>query len=190
MTTVFIARYRDHSYPEDDEIYGAFFSKERAQAILDEEHSYYASKSQLDAGSHRKSRHRYIIEEITLSHEELNAESRAKESPLLTAAIELRQCQQAYLADPKDQRSEEKGRAVGEAAAKLDTAIRSAKLTNLLSEAGWQAMTQEAIRIQTRHLDNHQGDVYHAMQHLVTRFGKRRYGNLCEPLESETGTSA
>lgn len=35
-------------------------------------------------------------------------------------------------------------------------------------DEGWLAMTCEARRMQHRHLDNHQGDVYHAMQALVT----------------------
>lgn len=38
-------------------------------------------------------------------------------------------------------------------------------------DAGWLAMTNEARRIQMRYANHHQGDVYHELQHLVTRFG-------------------
>lgn len=41
-----------------------------------------------------------------------------------------------------------------------------------LQEA-WAAMTEEARRIQHRHLDKHDGDVYHAMQSLASKFGFR-----------------
>lgn len=47
---------------------------------------------------------------------------------------------------------------------------------------GWQDMTAEAMRIQQRHLDNHDGDVYHAMQALIVRFGKPWDGVLVQSL--------
>jgi len=37
----------------------------------------------------------------------------------------------------------------------------------------WQKMTEEARRIQARHLDHHDGDLYHAMQSLCVKFGYR-----------------
>lgn len=43
---------------------------------------------------------------------------------------------------------------------------------------GWQRMTEEARRIQHRHLDNHGGDVYHAVQSLASKYGCRDRGQL------------
>jgi hypothetical protein len=37
--------------------------------------------------------------------------------------------------------------------------------------AGWLAMSDEASKIQARHLGKHEGDVYHAMQYLRVKFG-------------------
>jgi hypothetical protein len=45
---------------------------------------------------------------------------------------------------------------------------------------GWLRMTRAARDIQARHLDNHQGDVYHAMQSLVAKYGAPRTGPMIQ----------
>lgn len=55
-------------------------------------------------------------------------------------------------------------------------------------------MTNEVMRIGLRHLDNHQGDVYHIMQSLKVKFGAKWDGKLTEPARTarsrgETGTT-
>jgi hypothetical protein len=42
----------------------------------------------------------------------------------------------------------------------------------------WKEMTDEARKIQMRHLDNHEGDVYHAMQYLIVKFGAKDTGPM------------
>lgn len=54
---------------------------------------------------------------------EAGHEGRAAVAELIEAAIELRQRQRDYLADPRDQRSNEKGRLVGVAAERVDAAL-------------------------------------------------------------------
>lgn len=46
----------------------------------------------------------------------------------------------------------------------------------------WQAMTNEARRMQARHLDCHEGDVYHAMQSLCAKFGSRNNSPMLEDI--------
>lgn len=55
---------------------------------------------------------------------------------------------------------------------------------------GWRRMTEEARRIQMRHLDKHEGDVYHAMQSLCVKFGKRREGQMIENIPSPAVATA
>ena len=43
---------------------------------------------------------------------------------------------------------------------------------------GWQRMTEAVRDLQRRHIDNHQGDVYHAMQSLAVKFGAPRTGPM------------
>lgn len=51
-------------------------------------------------------------------------------------------------------------------------------------EDGWQRMTAEARSIQMRHLDDHHGDVYHAMQSLVVKHGYRSTGPMTQPIDT------
>lgn len=43
---------------------------------------------------------------------------------------------------------------------------------------GWQKLTQEIKDMQLKHVGNHQGDVYHAMQSLHVQFGYKVTGPL------------
>lgn len=45
-------------------------------------------------------------------------------------------------------------------------------------------MTNEVMRIGLRHLDSHQGDVYHIMQSLKVKFGAKWDGKLTEPADT------
>lgn len=45
---------------------------------------------------------------------------------------------------------------------------------------GWEAMTKAAMDLKMRHVDNHQGDIYHALQSLIVKFGKPWDGKLTE----------
>lgn len=47
---------------------------------------------------------------------------------------------------------------------------------------GWERMTQVARAIQMQHLDNHTGDVYHAMQSLVVEHGWRGHRPMTQPI--------
>lgn len=51
---------------------------------------------------------------------------------------------------------------------------------------GWKRMTEEARRIQMRHFDKHEGDVYHAMQSLCVKFGSRREDTMIEDIPAIT----
>lgn len=53
------------------------------------------------------------------------------------------------------------------------------------NELGWKRLTDEMRKIQMRHLDNHQGDVYHAMQSLCVKFGYKDKGPMIVPLETK-----
>ena len=52
---------------------------------------------------------------------------------------------------------------------------------------GWALMTKAAMDLKFRHVDNHQGDIYHALQSLIVKFGQPWDGKLAEatrPAES------
>jgi hypothetical protein len=49
-------------------------------------------------------------------------------------------------------------------------------------QLNWQRMTAEARALQARHLDKHEGDVYHAMQYLAVKFGSKEPWSLTQPL--------
>lgn len=51
--------------------------------------------------------------------------------------------------------------------------------------AGWLRMTDEAHKTQSRHLGKHEGDVYHAMQALASRFGAKDNRPMFTKLEVE-----
>ena len=57
-------------------------------------------------------------------------------------------------------------------------------------EDGWKRMTAEARAIQMRHLDDHQGDVYHAMQSLVVKHGYRSTEPMMQPIEPKPPSAA
>lgn len=59
-----------------------------------------------------------------------------------------------------------------------------ALLDALDAEAKWKEMTDQARQIQHRHLDRHEGDVYHAMQSLASKFGHRWNAPLTEAIDA------
>ena len=48
MKTIYIARYTDNRFPEDNEIFGARLTREAAQSLIDKELARYAKDSELN----------------------------------------------------------------------------------------------------------------------------------------------
>ena len=66
---------------------------------------------------------------------------------------------------------------------KIDSNSRDCTIPNAdVEQKGWETMTDEARKIQMRHLDDHTGDVYHAMQYLSSRFGKKDRRPMTQPI--------
>lgn len=59
--------------------------------------------------------------------------------------------------------------------------------TTVESSYGWKAMTKAAMDMKLRHVDNHQGDIYHALQTLIVQFGSPWDGKLTEPTTTTEG---
>lgn len=56
---------------------------------------------------------------------------------------------------------------------------------------GWDAMTKAVMDLKMRHVDDHQGDIYHALQSLIVKFGKPWDGKLTEATQpAATGAVA
>ncbi len=53
------------------------------------------------------------------------------------------------------------------------------------AQQGWQRMTDRAREMQRQHLDNHNGDVYHAMQSLCAGYGAESDEPLTQPADKE-----
>lgn len=47
-------------------------------------------------------------------------------------------------------------------------------------EDGWALLTKALQDLKMRHADNHQGDIYHAMQNVLVRYGKPWDGKLTQ----------
>lgn len=85
MTSLYIARYTDNRYPEDNETFGSSFDKEVAQKMLNDEYNSWVQRQKADAASdkhwsnkisandHHLGIFRYTLEEIEVSNEELAA---------------------------------------------------------------------------------------------------------------------
>ena len=73
---------------------------------------------------------------------------------------------------------------VDEAKVAITAALTEAKQQGP-GKAGWQRMTQEARAIQMRHVNKHDGDVYHAMQSLVIKHGFRSDVPLTQPITTQ-----
>lgn len=55
---------------------------------------------------------------------------------------------------------------------------------------GWEEMTRTARQMQMSYVDNHQGDVYHAMQALVVKKGLDPSGPMFQPIASTAPAEA
>lgn len=49
---------------------------------------------------------------------------------------------------------------------------------------GWINLTRHLRERQHRHLDQHEGDVYHLCQSLASKYGLEESGPLIEPLDT------
>lgn len=68
MTTIYIARYADHMYPEDNENFGAYLTWYEANKRNKLEQSYW-TRSARHCDMHKASENYYYIDEITLFDE-------------------------------------------------------------------------------------------------------------------------
>lgn len=62
--TIYVAKYHDRQYPEDNEIFGAFGTREEAEAANEEERSNYTGR--YSQGYHRADARYYEVEAATM----------------------------------------------------------------------------------------------------------------------------
>lgn len=65
MCEIYIARYSDPMYSEDDEIFAAYMNKESAQKRIEEECSYYYNRERRKT-YHKANLSYYKVEKTTL----------------------------------------------------------------------------------------------------------------------------